>query len=89
MVGCSNNETEIGENENEYAEKDPSPSHNEDFECLETNMKWFERQKNADSIQLTYLRIIGCVTSLKRMYEQSDNRKLSCLIIISRVQNMI
>lgn len=51
-------EKENEENENECSEKKKGSSHNEAFESLETNMKWLEWQKNADSIKLTYLRRI-------------------------------
>ena len=43
-------EKENGENKNECFENDLGSSHNEAFECLETAIKWLERQNDADPI---------------------------------------
>lgn len=61
------NEENENEIENECSENDPGPSHSEAFECLETAMKWLERQKDADPIQAMHLRSIRDMAALKRM----------------------
>lgn len=68
----------IKENENEYSENDTNSLHNKAFECLETDMKCPEWQKNADPIQITYLRIIRDIAAMKKivLFEVSDNKKL-------------
>lgn len=61
------NEENENEIENECSENDPGPSHSEAFECLETAMKWLERQKDTDPIQAMHLRSIRDMAALKRM----------------------
>lgn len=73
IIRSSENKKEIEENKNECSENDPNPSlsvmiYHITFECLERDIKWLEWQKNADSIELTQLRIIRDMATLERMY---------------------
>lgn len=40
--------------------------HNEAFECLETDTKWFKWKRNTDPIQLIYLRKLWDMAALKK-----------------------
>lgn len=65
----TNEQQEIQENEkesNSFAENDAGPSHVEAFQALEIAFKWFEKQKECDTVCLFQLKRIRDLAAMKR-----------------------
>lgn len=65
----ANEQQEMQEDETEEhvdAENDAGPSHVEAFQALEIALKWFEKQKESDTVSLLQLKRIRDVAAMKR-----------------------